>query len=165
MGGDEETGSAPFQMRDMHLQRIQAEADDASSNKTNKIHSQTRWEMDVMHELPESVLESLQIILSDAELAYEKTLIEGGYYMLSAALNELEKNGPAEAQVGNPYLHKYLEWIRHSVASVGPRRARPRSRLLRSHHCLAGAARHQEPGQHAGECEEAAPPWRQAGHA
>lgn len=115
---EEEPGSAPFQMRDMRLQRIQAEDDEYSSKKTSRIHSQTRWEMDVMHELPTSVLDSLQIILSDAELTYEKSMIEGAYYLLSNALEELEKNGSADSQVGKPYLHKYLAWIQDSVTSV-----------------------------------------------
>lgn len=116
--GDEETGPVPFQMRDMRLQRIQAEDDEYSSKKTSRIHSQTRWDMDVMHELPKSVLDSLQIILSDAELTYEKSMVEGAYYLLSDALEELKEAGPAEAQVGKPYLHKYLAWVQDSVTSV-----------------------------------------------
>lgn len=119
-GDDEEASSSePFQMRGVRLQRIQAEDGEYASKKTPRIHSQTRWEMDVLHELPGSVRDSLQITLGDEELDFERSRVEGAYYLLSAALGELEKNGPAEAQIaGKPYLHKYLAWIQDSVASV-----------------------------------------------
>lgn len=118
--GDDEAASSsePFQMRGVRLQRIQAEDGEYASKKAPRIHSQTRWEMDVLHELPGPVLDSLQITLGEEELEFERSRVEGAYYLLSAALEELEKKGPARAQVAKPYLHRYLAWIRDSVASV-----------------------------------------------
>jgi NADPH:quinone reductase-like Zn-dependent oxidoreductase/ubiquinone/menaquinone biosynthesis C-methylase UbiE len=104
----------PLQMHNMRLQRVQPAEDEGLQN-VSRVHSQARWELDILHNIPATVRDSMQIWLNENELAYEKRLREAAYHLMVDAIARLEKDN---SEAWQDYHKRYHSWIKTVVHAV-----------------------------------------------
>jgi len=111
---DDGESGVPLQMHNIRLQRVQP-AEDEGLQRVSRVHSQGRWELDVLHDIPATVRESVQIWLDDDELAYEKRLREAAYHLMVDAIAQLQKDNSGAWQ---EYHKRYHGWMKTVVDAV-----------------------------------------------
>ncbi|KAJ5219498.1 hypothetical protein N7468_008702 [Penicillium chermesinum] len=110
-GLDESTGY--LEINGFHFQAIpQGHGDDAGP-EDKRLCSRMSWELDVLHNFPASLRDSLKIYLSEAEVDFEKRIRRASYYLISDAVAELE----GQSRDGWQWHHKiFYNWMKEIVA-------------------------------------------------
>lgn len=96
------------------LQKIPL-ADSTGIRSALQMHSQCRWEKDVLHDLPTSIKQSMAIKLSDAGLSYERELHETAYHLMIRAIRDVEGS---DRGTWLPHHKKYYEWLQGFVGTI-----------------------------------------------
>ncbi|KAH9872372.1 polyketide synthase [Plenodomus lingam] len=108
-----EEADVPLLMHNLRLQKIQAEDDNAG--KLFRVHSQGRWEPDILHDVPAKTKASMQIVLSDSGLSDEKDFREAAYHLMFECLAQLQHE---ESKGWQPFHKRYHHWLQTIVKSV-----------------------------------------------
>ncbi|KAJ6153516.1 hypothetical protein N7470_006475 [Penicillium chermesinum] len=117
-GLDESTGY--LEINGFHFQAIpQGHGDDAGP-EDKRLCSRMSWELDVLHNFPASLRDSLKIYLSEAEVDFEKRIRRASYYLISDAVAELE----GQSRDGWQWHHKiFYNWMKEIVAQLSAEQA------------------------------------------
>lgn len=82
----------PLRMENLFLQAISRGVDvGPGGTKAGVTRSKTRWQPDVQHRVPEDVVQSLRINLTDEDVALERKKKRASYFFISDAAAALEK--------------------------------------------------------------------------
>ena len=74
---------------------------------------QSRWEPDILHDIPASVKDSMRIILGDEEVDLEKKIVRASYYLISHAVTTLQGQN---SESWTPHHHVLFNWMKSVVA-------------------------------------------------
>ncbi|KAF2754937.1 polyketide synthase-like protein [Pseudovirgaria hyperparasitica] len=102
-----------LEISNFRVQRVAA--DEEPTDNVFRAHSQARWELDVLHRVPQAVKESMQIALSEAELADERSYREAAYYLMVEALTELQSE---DSETWQSYHKRYFQWMKAITVAV-----------------------------------------------
>ncbi|KKK24815.1 hypothetical protein P175DRAFT_0548914 [Aspergillus ochraceoroseus IBT 24754] len=111
-GGDE-ASAAYLQMDDLYCQAVAQETSDATSSKASPVCSESRWELDILHDIPVSVKESMKIDLNDPDVDFEKKLDRVSYNFISDAVTQLGED--ASTETWQSHQKSFYEWMKSVV--------------------------------------------------
>ncbi|QKX62349.1 uncharacterized protein TRUGW13939_09508, partial [Talaromyces rugulosus] len=77
------------------------------------------WELDVLHNVPKAIKDSMRINLTDDEVAFEKQMLRASYYYICDALSQIEK----ESQENWEWHHKIMFRWMVTVVELGKKGA------------------------------------------
>jgi hypothetical protein len=73
--------------------------------------SKMRWQMDVLHDFPAALKDSLRIHLDDAEVDFENRMIEASYYIISDCVAQLEPQNMENLQSHHKRFYKLMKSV------------------------------------------------------
>lgn len=105
--------SSFLHMEDFHCQAVPMGDKDDVHNPEFPVCSKTYWEMDITHQIPPVVKDTMKIFLSDEEASAGKKLIRASYHLIYDAVAQLK----GEEREGWAWHHKILyNWMEKVVA-------------------------------------------------
>lgn len=103
--------SALFRMEELFCQAIPLDIHDQIGSQQMPVCSKSRWEIDIQHQIPSSVKDSMRIPLSDDERDFEKKLRRAAYYFIYDAVAELSTDNKEEWQWHHKVFYDWMEYI------------------------------------------------------
>ena len=105
--------SSFLRIEDFYCQAVPLEFNDGASGQEPPLCSKSHWELDILHQIPAAVKDSMRIILSDKETDFEKKLLRSSYHFIYDAVAELK----GEDRESWAWHHKiFYDWMEHVVA-------------------------------------------------
>ncbi|KAI1502213.1 hypothetical protein F5X99DRAFT_427602 [Biscogniauxia marginata] len=102
-----------LRMDDFYCQAIPLDLDNSAGSQKFPVCSKSRWEVDISHQVPAVIKDSMKIALSDEEADFERKLLRSSYHFIYDAMIQL-KNDKRESWT---WYHKvYYDWMEHIVA-------------------------------------------------
>lgn len=111
--GDSESG-ALLQMEDLYCQAVALDLADSSESKVSKMCSESRWELDVLHNIPASVKDSMKVNLDDTHVDFEKKLQRVSFNFIYDAVAQLESATNADTWQAHHKL--FYDWMKSVIA-------------------------------------------------
>lgn len=88
-----------------------------SEEEAEPFTSRLEWELDVWHDIPQSVKDSMRITLTEEQVAFEKKMMRLSYYLIHDAVGELEGTSSSETRREWQTHHRMLfDWMKETVA-------------------------------------------------
>lgn len=105
--------SPGFWMDDFYCQAVPLDSQDNSRGDSDNelLCSKSRWELDIQHQIPPSVKESMQIDLNDEEKESEKQLRRASYHFIADAVAQLKHDNKDEWARHHRALYDWMEHI------------------------------------------------------
>lgn len=117
-----ESPDSLLHMDDFYCQAVPLDVEIGASSRESSICFKTRWEMDIFHQIPVAIKESLNITLSDKEIEFEKKSVRSAYHLIYDAVAEL-KNQPKD--FWKWHHRKFYDWMEHVVTLGASGKLRP----------------------------------------
>ena len=109
---DDGFASSFLRMENFQCQAVPVDIDDAIGDRGPPACSKSRWEQDILHQLPAAVKDAMRISLSEEETNFEKSFLRPTYHFIYDAVAEL-KGDDKESWA---WHHKvFYKWMEHVV--------------------------------------------------
>jgi NADPH:quinone reductase-like Zn-dependent oxidoreductase/malonyl CoA-acyl carrier protein transacylase/ubiquinone/menaquinone biosynthesis C-methylase UbiE len=120
--GDEESASF-FQIEDFYCQAVALDEADAADSKVSRMCSESRWELDILHDFPASFKDSMRVNLDNLHAEFEKNLNRASYNFIYDAVAALE--GAKNVESWQWYHKLFYDWMklvieRGDAGELGP---------------------------------------------
>ncbi|KAH7143722.1 hypothetical protein EDB81DRAFT_935118 [Dactylonectria macrodidyma] len=113
--GSEGDASACLQIDDFYAQAIPREFDNNAASKEPVMCSKSRWELDILHDFPEAIKDSMRHDVDPQEIEFDNNLDQASYHYIQDALHHLEGQSAEERQ----WYHRILvDWMKAIVAQA-----------------------------------------------
>ncbi|KAF7554507.1 hypothetical protein G7Z17_g2865 [Cylindrodendrum hubeiense] len=112
-GGDE--NASCLQIDDFYAQSIPQEFGDDAASKEPVMCLKSRWEVDILHDFPKAVKDSMRLDVDPQEIEFDDNLDQASYHFIRDALVQLEGQSTEKVQ----WYHKILiDWMKAIVAQA-----------------------------------------------
>lgn len=116
-----------FQIQDFFCQAVPRDKDDESPEATS-ICSKSCWQLDILHNVPAAVKESMRIPMQENDIDEERKRVRASFYFVHDAVCELEAENPDVSTW--VWHHKlFYDWMKSLVALADSGRLRAGSKL------------------------------------
>lgn len=110
-----EKASSCLQMDGFYAQAIPREFDDDATSKEPVMCSKSRWELDILHDFPKEVKDSMRLDVDPQEINFDNNLDQASYHFIHDALVQLDGQDTEKWQ----WYHKILvDWMKAIVAQA-----------------------------------------------
>jgi NADPH:quinone reductase-like Zn-dependent oxidoreductase/malonyl CoA-acyl carrier protein transacylase/NAD(P)-dependent dehydrogenase (short-subunit alcohol dehydrogenase family)/SAM-dependent methyltransferase len=99
-----------LQIEDLYCQAVAQESDDSAGSKVAAMCSETRWELDVLPNIPVNIKESLNIELEDSAANFEKILDRVSFNFIYDAVKKLE--GATDSETWESHSKLFYDWMK-----------------------------------------------------
>lgn len=113
-GEGDDSSASRLELEGLYCQALPLDDSTASGDQASELCSQTRWEIDIAHGVPDSFKASLEISLDEAGVDFEKKLDRVSFNFILEAVKQLEEDNESRPT----HLQKFAEWL-HSVVTLG----------------------------------------------
>ncbi|KAK8124331.1 uncharacterized protein PG998_000090 [Apiospora kogelbergensis] len=130
VNGEGDSGSAAeLKLDGLFCQAVPLGADDQTSGEESSfLCSQTRWEVDITHEVPAAFEKSLQIHLEDEDMDFERRLDRVSFNLIADAVKELS-GAPINSSGWPEHCQRLYAWMQSVLARGKSGELGPGSRL------------------------------------
>lgn len=104
--------STCLRLDNLQLSRIQQDSEDSAAKR---LYSKSRWEPDVLHDVPSSIKQSMRIWLSESELDFHRRLREVSYHFVRDAVSRLN---PQQSDKWQWHHRKFYDWMKTLLESA-----------------------------------------------
>lgn len=104
-----------FHMEDFQLQAIARDGDDTDNPKTLRMCGKSRWELDVLHNVPAKLKDSMRITMETREIEFEKGISRAAFWFINDVVNQLGEASQESWQWHHKIFHGWME----SVVELG----------------------------------------------
>ena len=111
---DDQAAGSFFQIQDFFCQAVPRDKNDESPEATS-ICSKSCWELDILHQIPAAIKESMRIPMDENEIDEERKRVRASFYFIHDAVSELEADNPDVSTW--VWHHKlFYDWMKSVVA-------------------------------------------------
>lgn len=110
---DDEESTSLFRMEDLYLQTVALDEANSANVKDPAFCSESRWELDILHEFPSKLKDTMRINLDDAQVEFEKKLNRVSYNFIHNAVAKLE--GSENIKNWQPQHKSFYDWMKSVV--------------------------------------------------
>jgi NAD(P)-dependent dehydrogenase (short-subunit alcohol dehydrogenase family) len=110
---DEEESTSLLRMEDLYLQTVALDEANSANVKDPALCSESRWELDILHEFPSKLKDTMRINLDDAHVEFEKKLNRVSYNFIHDAVAKLE--GSENIKNWQPQHKSFYDWMKSVV--------------------------------------------------
>lgn len=105
--------AALLQIEDFYCQAVALDEGDAADSKVSCMCSESRWELDILHDFPARFKDPMKINLDDLHIGFEKKLDRASYIFIYDAVAELDRVANVESM---QWHHKlFYDWMKSVV--------------------------------------------------
>lgn len=103
---------ALFHMEDFQLQAIaRDDVDDGENPKTLRMCAKFRWELDVLHNVPARLKDSMRINMETKEIEFEKGISRAAFWFIKDAVDQLGQSSQESWQWHHKIFHGWMKSI------------------------------------------------------